>query len=225
MNRENRAHREYFRTIYPAVWREKVRRYGLTDYHRRIVPFLRSLVPADRSARVLEVAVGTGEPIADGVAPHARFFGIDLARESLEQARQRLPGSFLAEAEAESLPFRDAVFDLAYCLQSSWNMEDVPALVAEMVRVTARGGACVVDLMNMFSPRVMLAHGAMRARSLLVPGLAGYLRERGVNPWRIAAGAPPGTETLLLDARDLSRAASPRTDFLSSRQVLVIRKP
>ncbi len=65
----------------------------------------------------------------------------------------------------------------------------------------------------------------MRARSLLVPGPAGYLRERGVNPWRIAGGVPPGTEARLLDADDLARAASPWVGFLSPRQVLVIQKP
>ncbi len=218
----NSDHRRYFREIYPSIWRNKIHQYGMTPYLRSVIAFLRGRIAS--GSRILEVAVGTGEPIAKALSDIGKFCGVDLARASLEEARRTLPEAFLCEASAEQLPFADGVFDAAYCLQSSWNMESAELPLREMLRVTAAGGLCVMDLMNRYSPRIALTHTAMRARSWVVPGLAGFCRERGSDPWRLLKTLPPDAEGILLCADDLGRPAGRWADRFAPRLVLVVEK-
>ena len=220
----SQRHLEYYRKVYPGIWREKVRRYGVTDYHRRVIAFLRRQISSGKDGRALEVAIGMGEPIAAGVAGPVRLFGIDIARASLEAARTRLPAVGLVEGSAQRLPFRGDAFHLVYCLQSSWCLQDVGRLIGEMTRVASPGGVCVVDLMNRGSPRVALTQGLMRLRSLATPGLAGFMRQRACDPWKVLAELPPGVAGELRDARDLDRLAGGWRDRFSPRLVLVFRK-
>jgi ubiquinone/menaquinone biosynthesis C-methylase UbiE len=90
--------------------------------------------------RVLDLGCGTGRSLplfGEGV----RAIGLDPCRESLLAARSRAPGSFLVQARAEALPFRDRVFDavvsgLVYC-----SVGDVPRGLAEVRRVLKPRGA------------------------------------------------------------------------------------
>lgn len=217
------AHRAYYSRIYPAIWRDKVRRYGFTDYHKRLIAFLRAALPPGR-ARILEVAVGLGEPFAKALAEGNDFCGIDIARESLLSARRTVPSGRFVEGDAERLPFQSGRFDLVYCVQSSWCLRDVWALVREMARVAAPGGVCVVDLMNAASPRVALDVGAMRLRALLRRGLSGYVRQRACRPWAVLRAASAfSVEATLLRADDLRRSARPWRDAARARLVLVFR--
>ena len=50
-------------------------------------------------------------------------------------------GPFLrVQADGESLPFADASFDVSYCVATLHHALDLPRMVAEMARVTRRGG-------------------------------------------------------------------------------------
>ncbi|MBD0273564.1 MAG: methyltransferase domain-containing protein, partial [Acetobacteraceae bacterium] len=69
-------------------------------------------------ARVLEVGVGTGLALPR-YAPEKRVVGIDLSREMLLRARERVRRERLrnvvglVEMDAEAMAFRDASFDIA----------------------------------------------------------------------------------------------------------------
>jgi phosphatidylethanolamine/phosphatidyl-N-methylethanolamine N-methyltransferase len=96
-------------------------------------------------ARVLEVGVGTGLAL-----PHyrsdKRVVGVDLSREMLEKARERVVAEGLTsveglvEMDAEHMAFRDGSFDIAVAMFTASVVPDARRLFAEMSRVVRPGG-------------------------------------------------------------------------------------
>ena len=95
--------------------------------------------------RVLEVGVGTGLalPLYRG---DRRVVGVDLSREMLEKARERVAAEGLthveglAEMDAEHMAFRDGAFDIAVAMFTASVVPDARRLFAEMARVVRPGG-------------------------------------------------------------------------------------
>lgn len=97
-------------------------------------------------SRVLDAGCGTGE-FAARVAqdfPAVQVTGVDLIEASLETARQRHPDlaarlSF-EQGDAFHLRFADHSFDLVACRHVTQAVPGPERLLAELVRVTRRGG-------------------------------------------------------------------------------------
>jgi len=95
--------------------------------------------------RVLEVGVGTGLalPLYRG---EKRVVGVDLSREMLEKARERvaqerlLHVEGLVEMDAEHMAFCDDSFDIAVAMFTASVVPDARKLFAEMSRVVRPGG-------------------------------------------------------------------------------------
>ncbi len=95
--------------------------------------------------RVLEVGVGTGLAL-----PHyrreKRVVGIDLSREMLDRAAERVRAEHLgqvvglAEMDAERMAFADDAFDIAVAMFTASVVPDARRLFAEMSRVVRPGG-------------------------------------------------------------------------------------
>jgi ubiquinone/menaquinone biosynthesis C-methylase UbiE len=98
---------EFFREI-------EQRRYELEPFIFQHAEFNRW-----KGAKVLEIGCGTGTDLLQFLAAGANAFGIDLSNRSVDLAKERLRlfgfdrGRVLV-ADAESLPFPDGSFDLAY---------------------------------------------------------------------------------------------------------------
>ncbi|MEN0076642.1 MAG: methyltransferase domain-containing protein [Paracraurococcus sp.] len=96
-------------------------------------------------SRVLEVGVGTGLalPLYD---PRKRVVGIDLSRDMLRRAKERVATRRLrnvhglAEMDAESMGFADASFDIAVAMFTATVVPDARRLYREMRRVVRPGG-------------------------------------------------------------------------------------
>jgi ubiquinone/menaquinone biosynthesis C-methylase UbiE len=101
-------------------------------------------LPRVERARVLEVGIGAGENLPL-LPPGWAVYGVDIARSQLEACRDRFPGlaGHLAWAEAEALPFDDAIFDAVYSVGGFNYFRDPIQALREMRRV-ARPGAPVV---------------------------------------------------------------------------------
>lgn len=105
--------------------------------------------------RVLDVACGTGAlalEIADRVGANGQVIGIDLSGRMIERAQAQIgPGSGEAtrpdveflRMDAEALEFPDDHFDAAVCALGLMYMPDPQRALAEMSRVTRRGGRVV----------------------------------------------------------------------------------
>jgi SAM-dependent methyltransferase len=109
-----------------------------SSYERDVDPLLVRLVPAGGHGLVLDVGCGEGRSLG-------RFgptVGVDLLPTLARVAATRGP-VVIADAAA-GLPFSDGVFSGAYAVLVLEHLADPSRLIAEMARVVAPGGWCVI---------------------------------------------------------------------------------
>ncbi len=114
---------------------------------------LRRLLGGAVRGRVLNVGCGTGGFNLVAEEAGARAVGVDADAEAIAicALKQDKGGSAFVRAAAERLPFADGAFDVVYCFSSIEHVESVEESVAEMVRVTRRGGLIYVHTPNAWS--------------------------------------------------------------------------
>ena len=99
----------------------------------------------DPGARVLDVACGTGLSTLALAREHgATAVGLDLGQDNLDTARASAHASGLDVSfvlgDAAKLPFEDASFDAVLCECALSTFDDKGVALAEIARVTRRGG-------------------------------------------------------------------------------------
>ena len=142
-----------------------------------------------RSKDLLECGCGTGL-LLERFARFARSAkGIDLSPGMLVSARAR--GLDVYEGSVTSLPFSDESFDVTCSFKVLAHVPDIGRALAEMVRVTRRGGVVLAEFYNPWSLR--------GAAKVFGPAgrISGGLRENAVYtrfdpPWRIPKLLPAG---------------------------------
>jgi len=96
--------------------------------------------------RVLEVSIGTGANLCY-VPKDVELYGVDLSWGMLQRCARKLlrqkRSAWLAQCEAEALPFADASFDCVYHIGGINFFHDRSAAIDEMIRV-ARPGARII---------------------------------------------------------------------------------
>ena len=100
--------------------------------------------------RALDVGCGSGALLVAlaAIVGEESVVGIDPSEPFLEAARAKVPGAKVLVGSAEALPFADGEFDASLAQLVINFLDDPAAGVAEMARVTRRGGvvaACVWD--------------------------------------------------------------------------------
>ncbi len=109
------------------------------------------LRPTDR--RVLDLCCGTGDlamAFGGAMAPGGKVVGLDFARPMLTLFRRKLerrdhaPRFALVEADSLVIPCADDLFDVVTVAFGLRNLDDTAAGIAEMARVTRRGGRLVI---------------------------------------------------------------------------------
>jgi 2-polyprenyl-3-methyl-5-hydroxy-6-metoxy-1,4-benzoquinol methylase len=103
--------------------------------------------------RVLNVGCGTGGFDVAAAAAGARVVGVDDDAEAIAICGLKAckSGGLFVRARAEALPFADGAFDLVHCFSVIEHVVSVQATVAEMVRVTRRGGLVYVHTPSAWS--------------------------------------------------------------------------
>jgi len=115
---------------------------GVSGFGRR-----RAVAAVNRLAgpRVLEVGVGTGLALPL-YRRDLQVVGIDLSREMLEKAKERVEAERLAnvrgllEMDAEHMAFADGAFDIAVAMFTASVVPNAKRLYGEMSRVVRPGG-------------------------------------------------------------------------------------
>jgi ubiquinone/menaquinone biosynthesis C-methylase UbiE len=103
---------------------------------------------------VLEVGCGTGL-VLSRIREFARSAkGIDLSPGMLEKARER--GLDVQEGSATALPFGDESFDVTCSFKVLAHVPDIERALAEMARVTRRGGHVLAEFYNPYSLRALI---------------------------------------------------------------------
>lgn len=100
---------------------------------------------------VLDVGCGTGRFTAELSCRGARPVGVDRDSAMLAVAHTRGNRS-LALADAGTLPFTDASFDIAFAVTLCEFVDDVEQVFSELARVIRPGGRFVVGSLNPKSP-------------------------------------------------------------------------
>jgi ubiquinone/menaquinone biosynthesis C-methylase UbiE len=111
----------------------------------RFAQEVREFAEPSGGERALDVGTGAGA-LAFALAPLVHeVVGLDPVPELLELARERaLPNTEFVEGDGAALPFPDASFDLAGTHRTLHHVAQPELVVAELARVTRRGGRVLV---------------------------------------------------------------------------------
>ncbi len=141
-----------------------------------------------RNSDVLECGCGTGL-LLDKIASFARKAeGIDLSPRMLDAARRR--GLSVREGSVTSLPYADESFDVVYSFKVLAHVPEIGRALAEMARVTRRGGVVLAELYNPWSFRGLIKRfGPARKISRFTKEDAVYTRFDA--PWVVPRIMPP----------------------------------
>jgi len=148
-----------FRDDYSKFWLKNAEcRYGFSQYHKDIIDLLTEILAKSENCdiqKILEVAIGTGYPIAVELDKmEFNISGIDLSLDLLHKMKLNSRKITGIVSDSEMLPFKDHCFFLTYCIQSSWYFPNIEKAISEMLRVTKDDGYIVIDVMNKFSPYI-----------------------------------------------------------------------
>jgi ubiquinone/menaquinone biosynthesis C-methylase UbiE len=134
------VHDRFRRSAQQMARRQDVRAAEFAEHVQRFV-----LARGDE--RAVDVGTGTGA-LALALAPHVReVVGVDLVPELLELARERgdaFENVTFAVGDATRLDFGDGGFDLAGTARTLHHVARPELVVAELSRVTRRGGHVLV---------------------------------------------------------------------------------
>jgi ubiquinone/menaquinone biosynthesis C-methylase UbiE len=120
---------------------------------------VREFVLARGDEAAVDVGTGAGA-LAIALAPLVReVVGVDRVPELLKLARKRAPSNVtFVEGDAKHLPFDEGSFDLVGTLRTLHHVPRPELVLAELVRVTRRGGRLlVVDQIAPVDPLAALA--------------------------------------------------------------------
>jgi len=179
------------------------------NYDRYMVPLIFESYARDIARRaaalspkaVLETASGSGvvtRALAPGLSPDASYIVTDLNQPMLDYAATRQKqDSRIAwrKADAQSLPFEDAAFDLVCCQFGVMFFPDRPSAYREARRVLKPGGSFLFNAWDRIEENVF-ADDVTRALAEFFPD----------DPPRFMARTPHGYHDTALIRSDLAKA-------------------
>lgn len=200
--------KQFMRDVYANYWlTARDKKYGFLNYDKQLCSFLaRSVEPG---GTMLEVAIGTGYPVADFLQKAGyTIHGIDISPALVERCRELNPRIHARVGDAENLDFAAERFDATYCFHSSWYFPNLTRVLDEMVRVTRPGGLIMIDIQNRDHPAIAADYerrlaqvrpGLLPRANLHARNLAKTFLRRGNPNWHAVVYEIPTYPSLILD--------------------------
>jgi ubiquinone/menaquinone biosynthesis C-methylase UbiE len=101
--------------------------------------------------RLLDIGCGTGHHMASLRRRGFEVAGADGSKEMVRLARANNPGAEIHQCDVEALPFPNASFDYAICIEVLRYLPDTSGCIREMARVLKPGGICLATATPMFN--------------------------------------------------------------------------
>jgi len=152
----NMNRKEYMKKVYPEYWINAVKKWGFSDYDKKLCNLIQRKVDG---GRILDVGVGTGYPFASYFSFQGYdVYGIDIAEDLIKECKANFPKVKAFVGDAENLKFPENYFDAVYCFRTTWYFTNIIKAINEMIRVTKNGGYIFFDIMNANSKEIKIAH-------------------------------------------------------------------
>jgi SAM-dependent methyltransferase len=153
-------------------------------YSTLLAPAFAELAGVVAGQRVLDVGAGSGALTSELAVRGVDVVAVEPAGQFVDALRTRLPDATVVAAAAEELPFADGEFDAALAQLVVHFMDDPPAGIAEMRRVTRAGGVVAANVWDHGTGRGPLTPFWAAARAL-DPSNAGESRMMGSSPGQL----------------------------------------
>lgn len=148
--------------------------YGGYSYHPRFwtdtVKDIRDYYQLPEDAAILDIGCAKGFMLYDfmQLMPKARLAGIDVSAYAIENALDPLK-PFVRVANAKSLPYADASFDLVLAINTIHNLpyEDCKKSLREIQRVSRRHAFVMVDAYRTEEQRQAMLRWVLTAETML----------------------------------------------------------
>jgi ubiquinone/menaquinone biosynthesis C-methylase UbiE len=103
---------------------------------------------------ILDAGCGTGVFSLDILSSGSQVIGLDISLPMLRSAREKFGGYpfYQVLGDISTLPFREGTFDKVVSITAIEFIKDAKKCVAELFRVTKRGGIVAVANLNSLSP-------------------------------------------------------------------------
>lgn len=136
---------QYFKDVYSKFWANQTKNYGYEEYTQRLVQMIGQSSPQ----RVFEVGIGTGWPIGAALKEKGIMVdGCDVADNSVAAAQKEL-GNREGIWCGEVSEYRGkTLYDVTYCVRSSWYIPNFYSTLKKMISMTKPGGYVVFDVMD-----------------------------------------------------------------------------
>jgi len=138
-------------------WPERYDRWFATSIGSLVKSYelelIMDLLKPKQGDAILDAGCGTGVFTMDILASGSRVVGLDISLPMLKQAEKKLKGlsSQIVLANMLNLPFPEGSFDKAVSVTALEFVEEAKQAVAELFRVTKKGGTVVVATLNSLS--------------------------------------------------------------------------
>ncbi|WP_309051222.1 class I SAM-dependent methyltransferase [Streptomyces sp.] len=178
-------------------------------FARAMIGTFAELVRGTGNLRVADVGCGPGHVTALLRGLGLDAFGVDLSPGMVDHARRAHPGPRFDVAPMEDLPVPDGALGgvLAHYSMIHTPPAELPALLAEQVRVLAPGGLLMASFFGTEGPEpVRFDHKVTPAYSWPVDRFAGLLTGAGLVPFARLLH-DPASERGFLDTHVLARRA------------------
>lgn len=167
---------------------------------------------------ILDVGCGTGIFTLNILAFGPCVVGLDISHPMLVRARQKTAKHHFRAVAGDMLflPFVDDYFDRVVSMTALEFIHDGPAAVAELFRVTKKGGVAVVTTLNSLSP------WAERRRQAADSGhsLFEQMIFRSPDDLRVLAPVPGTVKTAIHFLKDDDPRTAPETELEGQKQGL-----